>query len=182
MTNSMIRKAPLLSLFLASALSSGAAFADPPPSASAQTARAPDAPRSVYRLDVSITGIEEGARAAAATYVIMVEEHQTGGLSTGANVPLVGSGSSTAPMSPRQDVGLSLRFSYELRGQVLLVTGNVEMSSVEPSSSPAPVSIHHLRAEGVTAVTPGTPTLFTSIYDIQSHRRYEVTINARRVL
>jgi hypothetical protein len=34
----------------------------------------------------------------------------------------------------------------------------------------------------VVPLTPGKATLFTSVYDLAAHKRYEVTLTAQRVL
>lgn len=177
-----MRRTPrVVSFSLAVLLASGAAHAD----------TVPEPPRSVYRIEVSVTGLDENARAAPATYVVNLLENQAGTVASGANVPLgplpvgsAGSGTLGVPggASPRQDVGLTIHLAYSLRGSVVLVTGGVEISSADAPGPGTAATIHRVRVEGVTPVTPGTPAVFGSVYDLASHRRYEVTLTARRVL
>ncbi len=171
MSTTHASKRALAALSTAVVLASSAALADPPP---------PDAPRSIYRFDVSVTGVEEGPRAAPATYTLILRENQMGSASTGANIALGAAGG--AGPAPRQDVGLSLRFTYTLRGEVALLTGYVELSSVEPASGGGAVTLHRVHVDGVAPVTPGTPALLGSVYDLSTRRRYEVTVTARRLM
>ncbi len=156
---------------LALALSSGVAHADPP-----------EAMRLVHRFDVSVTTLEDGAHATPATYTLILQENQPGTVAVGANVPLVvAPGGGVA--APRQDVGLTLHFSYAMRGAVVLLSGSVEMTSVDASAGTTGArTIHRVRAEGVTPVTPGTDALFSRIDDVAGHRHYEITVAARRLL
>jgi hypothetical protein len=158
--------APIVPILLA--LAPLTAAADPAPPA-----------RSLYRLDVTINGLGDGPRPAPATYTLFLEEHATAELSTGLNLPISGATSVT-----RQDVGLQLKFSYELRGAAVILGGQIELSSAEPGPGAAPGSptLRRLRATSVVAVTPGTPALFTSVTDAATHRRTEVTVAVQRML
>lgn len=160
---------PVAALAAALVLSSRVAAADPPAAA----------PRSLYRFDVTITGLEAGPHAAPATYTIVLTENQTGDVATGANVPLGPAGASAVA---RQDVGLNLRLSYTLRGETVLLAGQVEVSSAEAGAAGAAATIHRMRADGVAPITPGTPALFSSVYDLATRRRCDVTVSARRLL
>lgn len=144
------------------------AHADPP---------APAA-RPVYRFDFTVVGLDD-ARSGPATYTLVLQENQTGHVSTGTNIAL-GSGASGSA-APRMDVGLNLRFSFERRGAALLLSGGFELSTADATGG-GPVSVRRVRSESVVAVTPGTPALLTSVHDVASHRRYEVTVSAQRVL
>jgi hypothetical protein len=155
-------------------LAHGTAHADPPDTAT----------RSVYRIEVSVTGLDASAHPTPATYTLVMMENQAGAISSGTNVPLsVGSTALPgAPLGPRQDVGLSLHLTYNLRGAVVLLTGEVEFSSVEPNTPGGAAVIHRVRVAGTTAVTPGHPALLGSVFDLVTHRRYEVTVAAQRIL
>jgi len=158
----------VVALSAALLLASSTAAADPPAAA----------PRSLYRFDVTITGLEDGPRAAPATYTIVLTENQSGAVASGDNVSL---GPSAAGAVARQDVGLSLRLSYSLRGETVLLAGLVEVSSAVSGGGGA-ATIHRMRADGVTPITPGTPALFSSVYDPVTRRRCDVTVSARRLL
>ena len=77
-------------LLAAAFLTSGVARADPPEAA----------PRSVFRIEVSVTGVDENPRAAPATYTVILLENQTGAVSTGTNIPLGPAPSSCRPPRP----------------------------------------------------------------------------------
>ncbi len=152
------------------AVTSTAIAAPPPP--------APPPPQaSIYRFDVAITGLDASAK--PSTYTLVLEESSHGGLSTGANIPLVAPNQSSAT---RQDVGLKLSFRYTLRGAVVVLEGEVEVSSADPPTAATAATLHRIRAESVVPITAGTPALFSSLVDITSHRRYEVTVTAQRLL
>ncbi len=143
--------------------------ADPPPPAA----------RPVYRFDFAVTGVEDGPRANPATYTLVLQENQTGHVSTGTNIPL--GPAANGAVAARMDVGLNLHFSFAQRGTALLLSGGFELSTADATGA-GPVSVHRVRSESVVAVSPGTPALVTSVYDLTSHRRYEVTVSAQRVM
>jgi hypothetical protein len=134
-------------------------------------------PPSIYRFDISITGAEADPMAAPATYTITIDENHSGRVGTGANIALGGANSNT-----RQNVGLDMKISYSLRGTTVVLAGNLELTSVEPSSTNGATTIHRTGAESTIAITGTAPTLFTSVYDVVSHRRLEVNITAKKVL
>lgn len=151
-------------------LGAAPAWADPP---------SPAASRPVYRFDFAVTGVDDGPRASPATYTLVLQENQTGHVSTGTNIALGPTPAGGA--APRMDVGLNLHFSFAQRGTALLLSGGFELSTADAAGA-GPVSIHRVRSESVVAVSPGTPALVTSVYDLTSHRRYEVTVSAQRVM
>lgn len=178
---------PALSTFASLAFVTSVAHADPPPPPAAPPPPpaappgAPSPPRPVYRFDVTITGVDQDPRAPAATFALNLEENQRGGFSTGSNVPLTTGNASPGAAVARQDVGLNVHFSFVLRGSTPVVSGNVELSSVDAGGA-GPSTIHRFRVEGFAAVAPGSPAMFASLYDLTTRRRYEVTIGARRLL
>ena len=175
---------PLLTAALAAAVLTNAlaARADPP-APPAPTAHEATPPRSLYRLEVTLTGVDPAAHPAPATYSLVLLENEMGTLSTGTNIALnAGPGTPPGFVSPRQDVGLSLHVMYTLRGAAVLVTSNVELSAADQQASTGPAAIHRVRIDGTVPVTPGHPAVLGSVFDLVSHRRYEVTVAAQRVL
>ena len=164
----LLLAASVLALSTAPALAAPSAPAAPPTPA---VASAPAAP-SFYRLEVSIS---DGTKATPDAYSMVLEENQHGRLQSGQNVSL-GAG-------VRQAVGLELGFSYTLRGAVLVLDGEVEMSSIDPTTvaSGAP-TIRRVKAVLIAPVVPGTPMQFVSLYDVNTKHRYEVTVSAKRVM
>lgn len=161
---------PFVSLLVV-VLGAAPAYADPP--------APPSSARPVYRFDFAVTGVDDGPRSNPATYTLVLQENQTGHVSTGTNIALGPSANGAA--APRMDVGLNLHFSFAQRGPALLLTGGFELSTADATGG-GPVSVHRVRSESVVAVSPGTPALVTSVYDLTSHRRYEVTVSAQRVM
>nr|HEX4317802.1 DUF748 domain-containing protein [Kofleriaceae bacterium] len=152
---------------LVAALSS-VALADATPPAPPATA--------VYKLDISISGLDADPKAAPATYSLAVEEGNTGTLETGANIAVGGASSQM-----RMNVGLKLGMHARMHGSTLVIAGDVEMSTVD-SSAPAQSNIHRIRAEGATAAALDKSAQLASVYDPQSKRRYDITVTAHRVL
>jgi hypothetical protein len=178
---------PAFSTFASLALATSIAHADPPtvtapPPTPPASPSAPTPPRPVYRFDVTIAGVDQDPRAPAATFALNLEENQRGGFSTGSNVPLTTGNASPGAAVARQDVGLHVHFSFVLRGSTPVVSGNLELSSVDAAGGAGPSTVHRFRVEGFAAVTPGSPAMFASLYDLTTRRRYEVTIGARRLL
>lgn len=160
-----------LSALATTLLLASTAFADPP------AAPPPAPPRAIYRLDVAVTGLTDGA---PATWSLMLQEGQISALSTGVNLAL-----SPAPQggpAPRQDVGLSLHMRFVLRGDVVVVDGGLETSSLAPSGATGATAIRRLRLDGVTALTGTQPALLGSVFEIATRQRVEVTVAAHRVL
>jgi hypothetical protein len=144
-------------------------------SSTALAAPAPTPPASVYRFDVSVAGID----VSPATYTLLLAEDTRGKLHSGPNIPYVG-GSPVASM--RENLGMDLELRYEGRNGMLLVDGSFWMRTVVVPTSPNPSWSQVHVQDVVVPVTPGKPTLFTSVYDLAAHKRYEVTLTAQRVL
>ena len=167
----MYQKSLTFALFAALMLSSSIAGADPP------TSTVPAVARSIFRFDFTVHGIDENPHAVPATYTLFLAENQSGSVSTGTNVPLVVTSTSAGPTSSaRQDIGLNLHFSFVIQGAVLVLTGSTEMSSVDPAGTNGLAAIHRMHADGVVPVTPGRPTLVSSVSDLSTHRRYEIMV------
>lgn len=151
-----------LAVVVASSVLALPALADPQPQP-----QQPQPARSVYKFDVSITGID----AQPATYAIVVEENERGVLSSGANVQIG---------NTRQELGLQLKLSYSQRGGAIVASGDFEMSNADQTSNP--VSFHKIRAAGSAAITGSKPALLASVYDPQSKKRYEVSVTATKMM
>jgi len=133
-------------------------------------------PASIYRFDVSVTGID----AAPATYTMIVAEDRQSKLRSGPNIAYPAGGSSA---TQREQLGMELELSYSQHAGVLLVEGDFGMTSLVPSAGTSSPTWEQLQVRDLVApVTPGKPTLLTSVYDIATHRRYEVTITAQRLI
>lgn len=140
-------------------------------------AAAPSASASIYRFDVSITGMDP--KGGPTQYTLVLQENQHGELQTGSNIPLAPLGASQAP---RQQIGLEMKFMYELRGSVVVLSGDVELTTADPATPTAGPTLHRIRAESAVPITPGQPALFSSLYDLNTKHRVEITVTAQRLL
>ncbi|HUJ61818.1 MAG TPA: hypothetical protein VLX92_25110 [Kofleriaceae bacterium] len=131
-------------------------------------AETPSTPHALYRFDISIAGLDHDP----ATYSVFLEENVDGQVSTGANIPLA-----TGTTTFREQTGLNMHFKFHLRDKIVVLEGDVELST--PTGGAV---FHRVRAQGVVPINPGTPATFTSLYDITSHHRYEVSVTASRLL
>ena len=147
------------------------ASAPPAPAVSPTTA-------SFYRFDVSITGIDEAAKAGPATYTLVAEEGQRAELRSGWNIPYA----AATGVTNRQQLGLSIELGYTLRGQTVVLEGDVEVQGVDPTSPASSPTWRRVSARSAVPLVAGQPTLFASVYDIATKHRYEVTITAKRIL
>lgn len=165
-----------LLLAIVVATSSSAAAAAPSSAASAATSPAASGVPSVYRFDVAVTGADPTQKSPV-TYTLVLEEDHGGEISTGSVIPLT-----NAPTSARESVGLSVHLHYSVRGGIVLLDGEFEMSSVDPVAGPGGATIHRVKASGIVPITPGAPALLTSANDVVSHRHYEVSVTAQKLL
>ena len=135
----------------------------------------PAPPASIYRFDVTITGLD----AKPATYSLMLGENQRGTAESGSNIPYATSSTTTS----RESLGMKLEMSYQQHAGVLVVDGGFELTALDPSGSTANPTWRRIGAHDmIVPVTPGKPTLFTNITDTTAHKTYEVTVTATKLL
>jgi len=158
-----------------------------PASASARApARPPSEPRATFRLDFTLTITDPGKPPSTSEYTLNLEEHGTGEIRLGKNVPLSTPApppSGAPPGAPsvgvaRQDVGFLLRGNFAMSGESLLLHSDFEMSSADEA---AVRTIHKVSLRGDALVTPGKPALVSSSEDPSSHRRHQLTVTATRL-
>jgi hypothetical protein len=66
---------------------------------------------------------------------------------------------------------------------VLLVEGEFSMSALVNAGTTSSPTWGRLHVKDlVVPVSPGKPTLLTSVYDVSVHRRYDVTITAQKLM
>ncbi|HTR52520.1 MAG TPA: hypothetical protein VMJ10_17520 [Kofleriaceae bacterium] len=135
----------------------------------------PPPPSSVYRFDVTITGLDSKP----ATYTLMLGENQRGTVESGSNIPYATSSTTTS----RESLGMKLEMSYQPQAGVLVVAGGFDLTALDASGSTANPTWRRVGAHDmIIPVTPGKPTLFTNIYDTTAHKTYEVTVTATKLL
>lgn len=131
----------------------------------------------VYRLDYVVKASEggdgkQGERpSSVSAYMLALEEHHSGEIRTGSNVPLQrGPGPSA-----RLDVGMVLRSSYELVGDDLLLHVSAETSSTDEPS------IRKIAVHGDALVPVGRATLVGSVDDPNGHVKYLIEVTATKL-
>jgi hypothetical protein len=131
-------------------------------------------PGSIYRFDIAISGMESDPKAAPATYTLTLEENRGGKFGTGANISI--------SSNMRQNVGLDFEGKFSLRGTTVVFDGDMQLTSIEPTTTNGATTLHRVHAANVVPISGTAPTLFASVYDTVSHRRYEVNITAKKLL
>jgi hypothetical protein len=161
-----------------------------PPPAPAQNAHQTPA-RETYRLDYTITELDEGKKVNTRTYSVMCEDEggaTRGVLKVGSRVPV-----SSGPMAPGGaisnltyiDVGMNIdaRLTTMTNGELTLQS-DVEMSSVADSPVPgqatAPV-IRQLKVTTNNALSVGKPVVISSADDVASHRQFQIQVVATKL-
>ena len=135
----------------------------------------PPMPASVYRFDVTITGLD----AKPATYTMMIGENLQGHVQSGSNISFATSSTTTA----RENLGVTIDLAYQQHAGVLIVDGGFEITALDPSGSVSNPTWRRVGAHDmIVPVTAGKPTLFANIYDTTAHKTYEVTVTATKLL
>jgi hypothetical protein len=126
----------------------------------------------LYRMDYVVSAKESAGTATSSAYTMFVEEHHTGDLRVGANVPIT-----SGPAPVRTDIGLKIRNqTAQLGDDAMAVQTDVEMSWTEEGNG-----IHKLAASSDALVLPGQPTLVASLDDPSTHKRYQVSVTATKL-
>lgn len=156
---------------------------------SSQNVRPPQ-PRETYRLDYTITEMEDGKKVNSRTYSVMCEDEgsQTRGvLKVGSRVPVA-----TGPTAPGGggasftylDLGMNIEARLSNLADQLSLQSEVEMSSVADSTVPnqasAPV-IRQLRVNTNNAIIPGKPVVISTADDVASHRQFQIQVVATKL-
>jgi hypothetical protein len=145
--------------------------------ASADSAAPAPPSLSVYRFDVSISNLDSDPKAPPATYSLVLEDGKGGSFEAGANVPL--SAATATLQASRMDIGVKLSLRYRAApAGAIVVNGNFELMTAETSTT-----FHRIRAEGATAIAANAGAVqLASVYDPQTHKRYDIMVTAHRVL
>ena len=161
--------------------------------------------RDTYKLDYTVTELEDGRKLNTRTYSLMCENEanpQGGGrwgahLRVGSRVPVAtavpasggtanGGGGSSPTSIQYIDIGMNIDANMDtMEDGALTLYSMVEMSSVADNASPAgsfaaPV-IRQLRASTNSVLTPGKPIVLSTADDVGSKRRFEVQVVATKV-
>ncbi len=132
----------------------------------------------IYRLDFTLSSNDAKSNVPEGTFTMNLQENEVGLLSTGRFVTLPANGGTekASTSTTRTDVGLTLNESYRMVGGDLLVRSNAEFTGIEDAGV-----LRKLAARDEALVTPGKPTLVSSIDDASSHKKYQVMVTATKL-
>ncbi len=168
---------------------SGAQEAKPAPEAkpSVQVSRPisvprPEKPAATYKLDFTLSELEDSTRMNSRNYSLLLEEDAWGRTRIGTRVPLsLGEGKGVQYM----DVGFSLDARVNQRENDLRLELRLEANSFVPvegeSTRPREPVLRSMRSELTASVTPGKTTLLTTVDELGSRRRFQVEVTATRI-
>jgi hypothetical protein len=168
-----------------------ASSAAPQDSSSQQNVRPPA--RETYRLEYTITEMEDGKKLNARSYSVMCEDRGSptrGVLKVGSRVPVVTGGAAhgDSPNALFQylDVGMNIdaRLDVTASGDLTLQS-DVDMSSVANGDRPTQVDgnpvIRQLRVSSFNAITVGKPVVISTADDVASHRQFQIQVVATKL-
>jgi hypothetical protein len=152
--------------------------------------------RETYRLEYTITEMEDGKKLNARSYSVVCEDRggtTRGVLKVGSRVPIVTGGtahgdSPTALQAQFQylDIGMNIiaRLDVTASGDVTLDT-DMDMSSVANGESPARVDgnpvIRQLHVSSFNAITVGKPVVISTADDVASIRQFQIQVVAKKL-
>lgn len=142
----------------------------------------------IYKLNFLIYEMEDGKKTNERTYSLPIKSHEgrPASIKVGDRLPII-----TGKEGQMQyfDVGLSIDCNVEEQNDKLIVSSNLDLSSIvlpEQAGSEArnaggnPV-VRQIRQWFSALVPLGKPTLVTSIDDINSKKRLQVEVTATRI-
>jgi general secretion pathway protein D len=163
--------------------------------------------RDTYKLDYTVTELEDGRKLNTRTYTLMCENETdphvgAGGrwgahlrvgsrvpVATGSFMPGGGENKASALVNTQFqyiDVGMNIDAGMNITDDGgLTLASTVEMSSVaEPNTAGGSMTnpvIRQLRASTNSVITPGKPIVLSTADDVGSKRRFEVQVVATKV-
>jgi hypothetical protein len=139
-------------------------------------------PAVTYKLDFTLSELEDGTRVNSRSYSMLMEEGDWGRTRIGTRVPInLGEGKGIQYM----DVGFSLDARVKQREGDLRLEVRLEANSfapVEQGEAPRPREpvLRSMRSELTASVIPGKPTLLTTVDELGSKRRFQLEVTATR--
>ncbi len=145
----------------------------------------PPKPReyAVYKLDFVIAELEDGKRVNSRSYSMMAQEKRSATINVSTRVP-VPTTTAPTPSINYMDVGLTLEYTVAEEGGMVVVNGRTRIDSFaegQPIGSVTMPVTRRVSADGQAAVTPGKPTIISSVDDVNSKKRYEVQVTATKI-
>jgi hypothetical protein len=159
-----------------------------PPSSAANAHQSPA--RETYRLDYTITEMDDGKKVNARTYSVMCEDEgaQTrGSLKVGSRVPVTtGSPSPGGGLATFTYLDLGMNIEARITNTAdgsLSLQSEVEMSSIAEGTvanqANAPV-IRQLKSSTNNSITVGKPVVISVADDVTSHRQFQIQVVATK--
>ena len=145
--------------------------------------------RDSYRLEYTITELEDGKKLNARSFAVLCEDRGNptrGVLKVGSRIPVMTSGEAGKPAEVQYlDVGMNIDARLDLTASGdLSLQSDFEMSSVaEDSASHSgtlPV-IRQFRITSFNAVIPGKPVIIATADDVTTHRQYQIQLTAMKL-
>jgi hypothetical protein len=137
---------------------------------------------SVYRLEFVVREMEDGKRINSRSYTLSVEDSKRGIIHVGNRIPY----NTGKDQFQYFDVGINIDCRlFDHESYITLEDTSIDISSVVKDESSVsgvlnPI-VRQARSSVAAAVTPGKPTIITSLDDVSSNRRYEVEVTATKV-
>jgi hypothetical protein len=137
---------------------------------------------SVYRLEFVVRELEDGKKINSRSYTMSVQDGDTGRIRVGNRIPY----NTGKDQFQYFEVGINIDCRLHDHGSYILLEGtSIEISSIVKDESstggtPNPI-VRQARSSVAAAITPGKPTVITSLDDVSSNRRYEVEVTATKV-
>ncbi len=142
----------------------------------------PQKAAATYKLDFTLSELEDSTRVNSRSYSLLLEEEAWGRTRIGTKVPLsMGEGKGVQYM----DVGFSLDARLNQRNGDLRIELRLEVNTFVPvegeAARPREPVLRTMRSELTASITPGKPTLLTTVDELGSRRRFQVEVTATRL-
>jgi hypothetical protein len=136
---------------------------------------------SVYRLEFTVRELEDGKKINSRMYTMSVRDDDSGRIRVGNRIPY----NTGKDQFQYFDVGINIDCRMHDHGTYVLLDTSVEISSIVKDDSSAggtsnPI-VRQARSSMSAAITPGKPTVITSLDDVSSNRRNEVEVTATKI-
>lgn len=138
---------------------------------------------AAYRLEFVFSELQGGKRVNSRSYEMLAQQGRVNKLRAGARVPV----STGSPNFQYLDIGMSIDCQVEERdGHIALSltadSSNFKLPEAEKiTSAPHQPIIQQLRSQVDTLVSPGKPTVISSMDDPSSKRRFQLEVTATKV-
>ncbi len=139
-------------------------------------------PLAAYHVKFVITELDEGKKVNSRTYSLVVQQGILNKLRIGGRVPIATSMGSN-PQFQYLDIGVNIDCIVQERGGSILMSGTIELSSMarQRDEQTAQPVIRQMKAEVRTILSPGKPTVISSMDDPTGKGRFELEVTATKV-